>query len=93
VKGWGMWVQGGYELTPHWGAWLYYGMDDPDEANSPSLPAANPRIKNEDLSGMLRFRAGRYQLGVEYFRATTTYGGATGKQKASQVSLSVLYSI
>src|SRR5436309_5900020 len=93
VKGWGMWVQGGYELTPHWGAWLYYGMDDPDEANSPSLPAANPRIKNEDLSGMLRFRAGRYQLGVEYFRANTTYGGATGKQKASQVSLSVLYSI
>jgi len=88
-----MWVQGGYELTPHWGAWLYYGMDDPDEANSPSLPAANPRIKNVDISGMLRFRAGRYQLGVEYFRANTTYGGATGKQKASQVSLSVLYSI
>ena len=53
----------------------------------------NPRIKNVDISGMLRFRAGRYQLGVEYFRANTTYGGATGKQKASQVSLSVLYSI
>jgi hypothetical protein len=93
IKGWGAWVQGGYELTPHWGAWLFYGLDDPDEANSPGLPAANPKLKNEDLSGMLRFRAGRYQLGVEYFRANTTYGGAPGKQKASQIALSVLYTI
>jgi hypothetical protein len=93
IKGHGGWVQGGYELTPHWGAWLFYGLDDPDEANSPGLPAVNPRIKNEDVAGMLRFRAGRYQLGVEYFRANTTYGGATGKQHANQVALSVMYSI
>ncbi|HEY3220156.1 MAG TPA: hypothetical protein VGJ80_05425 [Gemmatimonadales bacterium] len=91
VKGWGAWVQGGYEFTPHWGAWLFYGTDDPDDANSPGL-TGNFRSKNEDLAGMLRFRAGRYQLGVEYFRANTTWATA-GKQKASQVALSVMYSL
>jgi hypothetical protein len=91
IKGWGGWVQGGYELTPHWGAWLFYGMDDPDEANSPGL-TGNFRSKNEDVSGMLRFRAGRYQLGVEYFRANTTWA-TSGKQHASQGALSVMYSL
>jgi hypothetical protein len=90
IKGWGGWVQGGYEFTPHWGAWLFYGMDDPDDANSPGL-TGNFRSKNQDVAGMLRYRAGRYQLGVEYFRANTTWA-TSGKQHASQVALSVLYS-
>lgn len=89
VKGWGMWVQGGYDFTPRWGAWLYYGMDDPDEDDSPSLVTPF-RIKNEDIAGMLRFRAGRYALGLEYFRANTTWD--TGKADASQVAASVMYS-
>ncbi len=89
VKGAGAWVQGGYEFTPHWGAWLFYGMDDPKEADSPGL-TGNFRSKNNDVAGMLRFRAGRYQLGMEYFRATTTWA-TSGKQHASQVALSVMY--
>jgi hypothetical protein len=93
VQGVGAWVQAGYEFTPHFGAWAFYGFDDPDEAKSPGLPAVNPRLKNEDISGMLRYRAGRYQLGLEYFGANTTYGGATGQQKATQVALSVQYTI
>jgi len=91
VKGWGVWVQGGYEFTPHWGGWLFYGTDHPDAAKSPGL-TGNYRSKNEDISGMLRFRAGRYQLGVEYFRANTTWATA-GKQKATQVAMSVMYTI
>jgi hypothetical protein len=91
IKGSGAWVQGGYEFTPHWGAWLFYGLDDPKEADSPGL-TGNFRSKNEDVSGMVRFRAGRYQLGVEYFGANTTWA-TSGKQKATQVALSVNYSI
>jgi hypothetical protein len=91
IKGSGAWVQGGYELTPHFGAWLFYGLDDPDEANSPGL-TGNFRSKNEDVSGMLRFRAGRYALGLEYFQANTTWA-TTGKQKATQIALSVQYTI
>jgi len=88
-----MWVQGGYELTPRFGAWLFYGMDDPDEANSPGLPAGvgTAIFKNQDVAGMLRFRAGRYALGVEYFNSNTTWDN--GKRKATQFSLSVLYTI
>ena len=89
IQGKGGWVQGGYEFTPHWGAWLFYGMDDPNDAKSPGL-TGNFRSKNQDVAGMLRFRAGRYQLGAEYFRANTTWA-TSGKQHASQVALSVMY--
>jgi len=91
IKGWGGWVQGGYEFTSHVGAWLFYGIDDPDEANSPGL-TGNFRSKNVDVSGMLRFRAGRYQLGLEYFRANTTWA-TSGEQHAGQVALSVMYTL
>jgi len=91
IQGWGGWVQGGYEFTPHWGAWLFYGMDDPNDAKSPGL-TGNFRSKNQDVAGMLRFRAGRYQLGAEYFRANTTWA-TSGKQHAGQVALSVMYTI
>jgi hypothetical protein len=91
IQGWGGWVQGGYEFTPHWGAWLFYGMDDPNDAKSPGL-TGNFRSKNNDVAGMLRFRAGRYQLGAEYFRANTTWA-TSGKQHAGQVALSVMYTI
>ncbi len=91
IQGKGGWVQGGYEFTPHWGAWLFYGMDDPNDAKSPGL-TGNFRSKNQDVAGMLRFRAGRYQLGAEYFRANTTWA-TSGKQHAGQVALSVMYTI
>jgi len=91
IKGWGGWVQGGYEFTSHVGAWLFYGIDDPDEANSPGL-TGNFRSKNVDVSGMLRFRAGRYQLGLEYFRANTTWA-TSGDQHAGQLALSVMYTL
>jgi hypothetical protein len=94
VKGWGGWLQGGYDFTPRWSLWAFYGVDDPKEADSPGLPA-RARVKNEDVSGMLRFRAGRYALGLELLRANTTWrptvGGATFKQDATQVALTVMY--
>jgi hypothetical protein len=93
VKGWGGWVQGGYDVTPHWSLWAFYGLDDPDEANSPGLPAGAglARFKNQDVAGMLRFRAGRYAVGLEYFGANTTWNN--GKRKASQIALSTQFTI
>ena len=88
VRGVGGWIQGGYDFTPRWSLWAFYGIDDPDEDESPGLPATG-RLKNEDIAGMLRFRAGRYALGLEYLRANTTY--AAGEADATQVALSVLY--
>jgi hypothetical protein len=94
VKGWGGWLQGGYDFTPRWSLWGFYGVDDPKEADSPGLPA-RAKVKNEDVAGMLRFRAGRYALGLELLRANTTWrptvGGVTFKQDATQVALTVMY--
>jgi hypothetical protein len=94
VKGVGGWLQAGYDFTPRWSLWGFYGMDDPKEADSPGLPA-RARVKNEDVAGMLRFRAGRYALGLELLRANTTWrptvGGVLFKQDATQVALTVMY--
>jgi hypothetical protein len=94
VRGLGGWVQGGYDFTPRWSVWVFYGVDDPDEAESPGLPAPGAaRLKNEDIAGMLRFRAGRYALALEFFRANTTWrrAAATTTTNATQVAYSVLY--
>src|SRR6266550_8782583 len=90
VRGWGMWVQGGYDFTSHWGAWVFYGMDDPNEAKSPGLVAPF-RTKNADVAGMLRFRAGRYAVGLEVFNAHTSWN--VGTRNANQIALSVLYTL
>jgi hypothetical protein len=94
VRGLGGWVQAGYDFTPRWSLWGFYGIDDPDEDESPGLPSppAAARLKNEDIAGMLRFRTGRYALGLEVLRANTTWRRATtAKTHATQVALSVLY--
>lgn len=93
VKGWGGWFQAGYDVTPHWSLWGFAGIDDPDEANSPGLPAGPglARLKNKDFAGMLRYRAGRYAVGLEYFGSTTNWNNGT--RKASQIALSTQYTI
>ncbi len=96
VRSWGAWVQGGYDFTPRWSLWALYGIDDPNENKSPGLPTTSAaRLKNADISGMLRFRAGRYALGLEVLRANTTWrplaAAAAVKTDATQVALSVLY--
>jgi hypothetical protein len=44
------------------------------------------------MSGLLRFRAGRYAVGLEYFRAVTDWSG-DGRSDADQVALSALYTL
>jgi hypothetical protein len=93
IQGSGGWVQVGYDFTPRWGLWGFYGVDDPDEDQfaQDNAPAVLPRQKNEDAAVMLRFRAGRYALGLEWFRAMTQY--PAGWTDADQVALSVLYTL
>jgi hypothetical protein len=96
VRGVGGWVQGGYDFTPRWSLWAFYGLDDPDEAESPGLPTTTgARLKNQEIAGMVRFRAGRYQLGLEVLQATTTWRAVAAatpvERDATQIALSVLY--
>ncbi len=92
IRGWGAWAQAGYDFDPHWGLWFYYGMDQPNAqryATETGLTLA--RQLNHDADALLRFRAGRYALGLEYFRAVTRFN--TGPASADQVALSVLYTL
>ena len=92
IQGWGAWAQAGYDLTPHWGVWLYYGMDQPDAAKyQQTNGAALLRQLSHDTDALIRYRAGRYAIGLEYFRAVTRW--STGVRTADQYALSVLYTL
>ena len=67
-------------------------MDDPDEARfRTEHPRAAPlaRQQNRTTDALVRFRAGRYALGVEWFRAVTRW--STSTTNADQVAMSVMY--
>src|SRR3989442_12143741 len=94
IRGWGAWAQAGYDFTPHWSLWGYAGMDQPDVqrfAQDNPTAGALARQLNHDYDALLRFRAGRYAVGLGYFRSVTRYN--TGPARADQVALSVLYSL
>jgi hypothetical protein len=93
VRGWGAWAQAGYELDPHWSVWAYAGMDQPDAQqyalDNPGLSLA--RQLSHDYDALVRFRAGRYALGLEYFRAVTLWN--TGRADADQIAISALFTL
>jgi len=93
IRGYGAWAQIGYDFTPRWGYYLFYGIDNPNENRfaQDNAGAVLLRKENQDGSAMLRFRAGRYALGLEYFRAMTRW--STGLTNAEQLALSVLYTL
>jgi hypothetical protein len=92
IRGWGAWGQAGFDFTRNWSVWVFYGGEQPDaERFRRDTGLRLARQQNHVSSALLRFRAGRYALGVEYFRADTRW--STGLRTAEQVSLSATYTI
>jgi hypothetical protein len=93
IRGYGAWGQAGYDFTPRWSFLFFYGIDNPDEDRfaQDNAGAVLLRRENQDADALLRFRAGRYTLGLEYFRAMTRW--STGLTNAEQLALSVLYTL
>jgi len=92
IRGWGAWAQAGYDFDPHWSLWGLYGMDQPDAARfTRETGGTLTRQLSHVGDALLRYRAGRYALGLEWFRAATRYN--TGPASADQVALSVLYTL
>src|SRR5437879_13812535 len=90
IHGWGAWAQAGYDFTSHWGVWAEYGMDQPDYARFRTETGGTlARQLSHVGSALLRFRAGRYAAGLEYFRSVTRW--STGVTSADQYALSALY--
>ena len=92
IRGWGAWAQAGYDFTSHWSVWADYGMDQPDYARfNRETTGTLGRQLTHTGSALLRFRAGRYAAGLEYFRNVTRW--STGVTSADQYALSVLYTL
>jgi hypothetical protein len=93
IRGWGAWAQAGYDFTPHWSLWAYYGLDQPDQQRlTQDHPGAVlARQQSHEGDALLRFRAGRYALGLEYYRSVVRW--STGPAHAELVALSVLYTL
>src|SRR5438445_2397118 len=92
IRGWGAWAQAGYDFTSHWSLWADYGIDQPDYARfNRETTLTLARQLTHTGSALLRFRAGRYAAGLEYFRNVTRW--STGVTSADQYALSVLYTL
>src|SRR2546422_7010732 len=92
IRGWGAWAQAGYDFTSHWSVWADYGIDQPDYARfTRETGGTLGRQLTHTGSALLRFRAGRYAAGLEYFRNVTRW--STGVTSADQYALSALYSL
>ncbi len=92
IRGWGAWAQAGYDFTSHWSLWADYGIDQPDYARfNRETTLTLARQLSHTGSALLRFRAGRYAAGLEYFRNVTRW--STGVTSADQYALSVLYTL
>jgi hypothetical protein len=97
IAGWGGWAQAGLAVAQHWSAWLFVGVDDPDEADVRQWMEGDGRIRNQTLSAMLRYSTGPYALGLEWMQARTDWalrGPAEPDavvRTANQIALSVFY--
>lgn len=91
IQSQGGWLQAGYDFTPNWGAFAFYGMDDPKDGDAIAAAGAAARLKNVMYAGMLRWRAGPFSLGLEYMHDKLTTSAAHVETKANQWALSALY--
>lgn len=92
LRGGGAWAQVGYDFDPHWGAYLFYGTDHPeDNAALRSLGAA-ARWQNQIVDALIKYKIGPYALGLEWLHAALKSGllGST-TTTGDQFSLSMLY--
>jgi hypothetical protein len=67
-----------------------------DQPNAQQYAIDNPGLSlarqlSHDYDALLRFRAGRYALGLEYFRAVTLWN--TGRADADQIAISALFTL
>lgn len=105
VQGYGAWAQVGFDFTPNWGVFAFYGFDDPDDEDvlaalppraadpATGVAARTPLLKNQQAAAMLRYKTGPYQLGLEYLWDVLDFRDVGGDSDVTgnQISMSVNY--
>jgi hypothetical protein len=97
ISGWGAWGQAGMAIAENWSAWLFFGLDDPDDDDVRTEIPGDGRLRNQTTSALVRYSMGPYALGVEWMQARTDWAlqgsplAETTRRTANQFALSVFY--
>ena len=105
IQGYGAWAQVGFDFTPNWGVFAFYGIDNPDDEDvlaalppraadpATGVTARTPLLQNQQAAAMLRYKAGPYQLGLEYLWDVLDFRDVGGDSDVTgnQIALSVNY--
>jgi len=91
IQGQGGWAQIGFDFTKNWSIFGFYGIDDPKNEDVLRAVATNPRMKNEMIAGMVRWKSGPLALGFEYLYDKLRTGALEVKTSGQQLALSALY--
>ena len=89
IAGWGAWIQPGIKLSENWAGYLFYGVDDPDDADV--LASGQSRLENQMLATSVEWSLGPYSIGAEWLHATLTSGADRIETDGDQISLSAMY--
>ena len=89
ISSWGGWIQGNYKFNDRWSGHLFYGVDDPDDAEV--LAAGASRVENEQIAVSAQYKAGPYVFGWQWLHDTLTSGAANTETEGDQLSVSVWY--
>lgn len=92
----GGYVQGGYSFTPHWGVYLSYATDRPNEGDVIQWLSygSSGRLKGQQAGLDLLYTNGPFGAGVEWVHAiltTTTNGTDRATAVGNQLSFSGIY--
>ena len=89
ISGWGAWIQPGVKFNSELSGYLFFGLDDPDDADV--FAAGQSRLKNQMIAASVQWASGPYAFGVEWLHATLTSGAAGTKTDGDQISASAMY--
>lgn len=93
LRGGGGWAQVGYDFDPHWGAYLFYGIDHPEDNSALRSLGAAAKWQNQIVNGLIRYKIGPYALGLEWLHAALKSGLVGSTTVGDQLSVSMLYSL
>jgi hypothetical protein len=96
IGSWGAWGQVGFDATPNFGIFAFFGIEDPNDDDLPTMfgeGAAAARLRNIQMAGLVRYKVGAYQLGLEYIRDTLDFRDGMGETDVTgqQIALSAFY--
>lgn len=91
VSGVGGWVQAGYDFDKRWSAYLFYGIDDPDDDDVLANVGANGRTMNTLWVASVMYNLSRYGFNVEYMHDTLETGAAGTETDGQQIAASFIY--